>query len=66
MFSREVSTEEDLVILSMPQRNEINESVISSGGVVVGACDLCQPLGSEEGNTGACLHNGVGFVGVLK
>lgn len=54
------------MILSMPQCNEINESVISSGGVAVGACDLCQPLMSEEGNTGACLHSGVGFVGVLK
>lgn len=31
-----------------------------------GVCDLCQPLVSEKGNTGACLHNGWGFVGVSK
>lgn len=29
-------------------------------------CDLCQPLVSQEANRGACLHNGGGFVGVLK
>lgn len=31
-----------------------------------GGCDLCQPLVSGKSNTGACLHNGWGFVGVLK
>lgn len=31
-----------------------------------GGCDLCQPLVPQEGNTWACLHNGGGFVGVLK
>lgn len=31
-----------------------------------GGCDLCQPLVSGFGNAGACLHNGGGFVGVLK
>lgn len=31
-----------------------------------GGCDLCQPLVPGKGNTWACLHNGSGFVGVLK
>ena len=31
-----------------------------------GACDLCLPPVPGKGNTGACLHNGWGFVGVLK
>lgn len=31
-----------------------------------GGYDLCQPLVPGKGNTGACLHNGWGFVGVLK
>lgn len=31
-----------------------------------GGCDLCQPWVPGKGNTWACLHNGSGFVGVLK
>lgn len=31
-----------------------------------GSCDLCQPLVPGKGNTEAYLHNGGGFVGVLK
>lgn len=31
-----------------------------------GRCDLCQPPMPAKGNTGGCLHNGWGFVGVLK
>lgn len=31
-----------------------------------GGCDLCQPPMPAKGNTGGCLHNGWGFVGVLK
>lgn len=31
-----------------------------------GSCDLCQPLVPGKSNTEAYLHNGGGFVGVLK
>lgn len=31
-----------------------------------GGCDLCQAPVPGKGNTGGCLHNGWGFVGVLK